>query len=49
MYRDNTGMIISGVRTARSRWRNMKRKCSDVNHPSYANYGGRGIKVCDRW
>ena len=30
-------------------WQNMKRRCYDVTNKSYANYGGRGIKVCDRW
>lgn len=30
-------------------WVNMKYRCSGVNGPDYANYGGRGIKVCDRW
>lgn len=28
---------------------NMKQKCKSVNHPDYRYYGGRGIKVCDRW
>jgi hypothetical protein len=30
-------------------WFNMKRRCLDSNHLYYKNYGGRGIKVCDRW
>jgi len=28
---------------------NMKRRCFDVTNNQYHNYGGRGIKVCDRW
>lgn len=24
-------------------------RCTKPNHPRYADYGGRGIKVCDRW
>ena len=27
----------------------MKRRCYNNKYISYANYGGRGIKVCDRW
>ena len=30
-------------------WVAMKSRCSDVNHPAYKNYGGRGIGVCQRW
>ena len=27
----------------------MKQRCLNPNHPAYKDYGGRGIKVCDRW
>lgn len=27
----------------------MKRRCYNKNEKAYRNYGGRGIKVCDRW
>lgn len=30
-------------------WVSMKRRCLNKNDRSYNNYGGRGIKVCDRW
>ena len=30
-------------------WSDMKRRCSDAKHKSYSIYGGKGIKVCDRW
>lgn len=30
-------------------WQHMKRRCYNPNDPAYINYGGRGIKVCERW
>lgn len=30
-------------------WENMNRRCCLPNHPSFKNYGGRGITVCDEW
>lgn len=30
-------------------WNNMKQRCLNKGHKSYANYGGRGITVCARW
>ena len=30
-------------------WCAMKRRCNSNKSISYENYGGRGIKVCDRW
>lgn len=30
-------------------WRSMKDRCTNQNSAEYANYGGRGITVCDRW
>jgi hypothetical protein len=30
-------------------WRGMRERCYLVNHEDYKNYGGRGIKVCERW
>lgn len=28
---------------------NMIQRCHNPNNPSFVNYGGRGVKVCDRW
>lgn len=30
-------------------WDRMNGRCNNVNDHAYANYGGRGIKVCERW
>ena len=30
-------------------WMQMRQRCSNPNHVSYTNYGGRGIEVCARW
>lgn len=30
-------------------WRSMHQRCKDLSHRSYGSYGGRGIRVCDRW
>ena len=27
----------------------MKQRCGNPNYPDYAEYGGRGIRVCERW
>lgn len=34
---------------AYSSWFSMLRRCKNLSNDNYANYGGRGITVCDRW
>jgi hypothetical protein len=31
------------------RWKGMRARCNNPNHPSFHRYGGRGIRVCARW
>ena len=30
-------------------WNGMKQRCANPKNHDYANYGGRGIRVCERW
>lgn len=30
-------------------WYSMKRRCLNPNHDHFKNYGGREVKICDRW
>ena len=32
-----------------NRYQKIKSRCYNKNHISYKNYGGRGIKMCDKW
>jgi len=30
-------------------WCSMKERCTNPNHRAYHRYGGRGVRICDRW
>lgn len=32
-----------------STWYNILQRCTNPKSPSWKNYGGRGITICDRW
>lgn len=38
-----------GSRKEYMAWKDMLRRCLDSGHPSYADYGGRGITVYEGW
>ena len=44
-------MELHGMRYAAEYkvWDGMKERCTNSNNNAYPRYGGRGIKVCDRW
>lgn len=31
------------------RWKTIRRRCYNPNHEAYPWYGGKGIKMCERW
>lgn len=38
-----------GVTKLYNVWASMKQRCYNTNAQSYHSYGGRGIRVCDKW
>jgi hypothetical protein len=43
--------IIHGLCNTKihSIWNGMRQRCNNPKNPRYHQYGGRGIKICDRW
>lgn len=49
-YSRNTPVKHGKTRTAEHNvWVGMKKRCHNPSCDAYPHYGGRGIKVCDRW
>lgn len=42
---------IHGMRNTRlyNIWNHMRQRCLNPNHKRYADYGGRGITICEEW
>ena len=48
--REAMGCPRAGERTPEFwAWANMKARCNNPKNPRYADYGGRGIRVCAEW
>jgi hypothetical protein len=43
------GLNVGGPHPLYGTWINMKQRCSNPKASRYSRYGGRGIRVCDRW
>jgi hypothetical protein len=44
------GATVGGKITREYRiWSGVKNRCLNPNNPSYPNYGGRGIALCEAW
>lgn len=41
--------FTEGQARAFASWSFMVQRCCDPSNLAYANYGGRGISICDRW
>ena len=40
---------LSSITPEYRAWSDMRRRCRDKSRKDYSRYGGRGVKVCDRW
>lgn len=47
--RKTHGNTVNGYSTEYISWVQMRARCRDKNRPDYERYGGRGVKVCERW
>lgn len=46
----HSGGAVMGKRSGTySSWAQMRSRCNDPHANGYQNYGGRGIRVCERW
>lgn len=46
---NNDDLVYGKRKSEYMSWLAMKYRCYNKSHPHYSSYGGRGIKVCDRW
>jgi hypothetical protein len=46
MFKPKHGMSFSPTYVT---WTSMLQRCTNPKHKHYANYGGKGVQVCERW
>lgn len=44
-----TGRGVRKTPSEYTTWQNIKHRCNNPKNTKFANYGGRGIAVCERW
>jgi len=49
LHQERIGHCVGGKSKAYRTWLNMISRCTNSKVGCYSDYGGRGIKVCDRW
>ena len=47
--RERNKAAFAPIKKEYNRWRAMIRRCADPQAPSFKYYGGKGVRVCDRW
>ena len=48
-FKTRDGRMLSRKSAEYQSWSNMVGRCYNENHHAFADYGKRGIRVCDRW
>jgi len=48
-YRTRDGRKLQRRSREYNTWSNMVQRCRSPKHHAYKDYGGRGIRVCERW
>lgn len=43
------GHAVGGPSPEYRSWMQMAQRCANQKNPAFSRYGGRGIRVCDRW